>query len=133
MSGATTSIGEMVARIGIASARYELYERLARKALQKCTPKQLRALLKELKIEQYKRNMLKMSEKLSNKTCGECRKYKVAKKFWCLAVAPEHNACPDFEPKEDETCGEVCVAQNAKNDTQTDLRKADYTESEKKK
>lgn len=41
-----------------------------------------------------------------NKTCGECRKYRVAQKFWCLAVAPEHNACPDFENKEDKTCGE---------------------------
>jgi hypothetical protein len=30
----------------------------------------------------------------------------VAKKFWCLAVSPEHEACPDFEPKEGKTCGE---------------------------
>lgn len=73
MSRATTSIGEMVACIGIASARYELYERLAHKALQKCTPKQVRALLKELKIEQYERSMLKMSENLSNKTCNDCK------------------------------------------------------------
>lgn len=67
MSGATASISEMVARIGIASARYELYERLARKALQKCTPKQVLALLKELEIEQYERNMLKMDRKLRSK------------------------------------------------------------------
>lgn len=40
-----------------------------------------------------------MSKNLSNKTCGKCRKYMVAKKFWCLAVSPEHEACPDFEQR----------------------------------
>lgn len=97
MSGTTTSIGEMVARIGIASARYELYERLAHKALQKCTPEQVLALLKELKIEQYERNMLKMSDKLSNKTCGECKHFQVI----CDSVTRSTNAagCDLFEKK----------------------------------
>jgi hypothetical protein len=105
MSGATTSLGELVARIGIASARYELYERLAHKALQKCTPEQVLELLKELKIEQYERNMLKMDGKLSNETCGECRYLGSAKETGVcekrkICLYPEELlACSNFEQK----------------------------------
>jgi hypothetical protein len=37
---------------------------------------------------------------MKTKTCGECKFYQKRKRFWCLAVAPEHEACEEFEPKE---------------------------------
>lgn len=39
---------------------------------------------------------------MKNKTCVECKFYQKKQSFWCLAVAPDHGACEDFESKEEE-------------------------------
>ena len=37
-----------------------------------------------------------------SKTCGECKFYQKRQRFWCLAVDTEHEACAEFESKEEE-------------------------------
>lgn len=36
-----------------------------------------------------------------SKTCGECKFYQTRQRFWCLAVNPNHEACEEFEPKDE--------------------------------
>lgn len=52
--------------------------------------------------------MLKIMEKLKNRTCGECKHY-LAKMFHCQkhdVMAEAHQTCEDFEPKKKQANGD---------------------------
>lgn len=58
-----------------------------------------RKVYADIYIDDHNAGGVYLPYKLLNKTCGECRKHKIEKHFWCLVSNPDKEACPDFEPK----------------------------------